>query len=76
VKPALRRAGALAAAGAITGGLAVTAAMPYIRQADPLGLTPVILISILGGFALGWYIRGRVEQGAAPEGPPCGSRDT
>lgn len=64
MKSALRRVAtcvALAAAGAVTGGVVTTAMMPYIRQADPLGLSPIVLISILGGGALGWYLRGRAE---------------
>ena len=48
-------------AGAVTGGLGVTTAMPLIRQVDPLGLSPIILISVTGGIALGWYLRDRAE---------------
>jgi hypothetical protein len=70
MKPTLRRslvAVALALAGALTGGLITVAAAPYLRQVDPLGISPVVLISVLGGFALGWYLRGRAEPGAAPD---------
>ena len=52
--------------GAVVGGTAVALALPYLRRVDPLGLTPVILISLLGGFVLGWYLRGRAgaERGS------------
>lgn len=64
MKSSRRRVGvsvAFAIAGAITGWIGVTAAMPFIRQVDPLGLSPVILICVMGGIALGWYLRGRAE---------------
>jgi hypothetical protein len=49
----------LGLAGAITGWLVITAAMPHLRRIDPLGFSPVVLITILGVAALGWYLRGR-----------------
>jgi hypothetical protein len=58
---------AFALAGAVTGWLGVTTAMPLIRQVDPFGLWVVVLISVMGGIALGWYLRGRAELGAAPD---------
>ena len=64
MKSSRRRVGisvAFAVAGAITGWIGVTTAMPLIRQVDPFGLSPVILISVMGGIALGWYLRGRAE---------------
>ena len=70
MKSSRRRVGvsvAFALAGAVTGGLGATLAMPLIRQIDPLGLSPIILISVVGGIALGWYLRGRGEPGAAPD---------
>ena len=70
MKSSRRRVGvsvAFALAGAVTGWLGVTTAMPLIRQADPLGLSPIILISVMGGIALGWYLRGRAELEAAPD---------
>ena len=70
MKPTLRRplvAVALTLAGAVTGGLITVAIAPYLREVDPLGISPVVLISVLGGFALGWYLRGRAELGAAPD---------
>jgi hypothetical protein len=57
---------AFAFTGAVTGGLGAIMVMPLIRQVDPLGLSPIILISV-GGIALGWYLRGRGEPGAAPD---------
>ena len=57
-----RTAVALALAGAATGWLIATTAMPYLRQVDPLGLTPVVLVSVLGGYVLGWYLRGRCRR--------------
>src|SRR5262249_54585851 len=62
-----RAAVALSLAGAVTGWLITAAAVPYLRQVDPLGLSPVVLISAAGRYALGWYLRGRAEQGAAPD---------
>jgi hypothetical protein len=68
MKSSRRRVGvsiAFAVTGAITGWLGVTAAMPLIRQVDPLGLSPVILMCVTGGVALGWYLRGRAEPSVA-----------
>lgn len=56
---------AFALAGLVTGLIGTTAAMPLIRQVNPLGLTPVVLISVMGGLVLGWYLRGRAELGAS-----------
>ena len=63
MESSLRRAGmaiAHAVCGAIIGGIAVTALLPYLRQVDPYGLSPVVLISLMGGTALGWYLRDRM----------------
>ena len=57
-----RTAVALALAGAATGWFLAATAMPYLRQVDPLGISPVVLISVLGGCALGWYLRGRTQR--------------
>ena len=68
MKSSRRRVGvSVAFAGAVTGWLGVTTAMPLIRQVDPLGLSPIILISVMGGIALGWYLRGRGEPRAVPD---------
>jgi hypothetical protein len=59
----LQRFGVCAAyglAGAIFGGMVVTALLPILRHIDPLGLSPIVLISVIGGGALGWYLRGRI----------------
>ena len=60
----LRRVGVAVAftlAGAVTGWLGVTTAMPLLRQVDRFGLSPIILISVIGGIVLGWYLRHRAE---------------
>jgi hypothetical protein len=41
-------------AGAAIGGLASVALMPALHTVDPLGLSPIILIGMYGGVALGW----------------------
>lgn len=64
MKSSRRRVGvsvAFALAGAVTGWLGATAAMPLIRQIDPLGLSPVVLISVMAGIVPGWYLRGRAK---------------
>ena len=55
---AVRAVGA-SVAGAGAGAVATVCALPYLRQIDPLGLTPVVLVSLVGGFVLGWYVRAR-----------------
>lgn len=53
--------------------------LPWLREVDPLGLSPVVLIAFGGGLILGWIGRG-FEAGRAggcvrpadpdPAGPP------
>ena len=52
------RAVAMILAGTGLGAAVTILALPYLRRVDPLGLSPVVLISLAGGFVLGWYIRG------------------
>ena len=62
MESSLRRASlaiAYGLAGAMTGGFAISALMPFLRQIDPLGLSAVALINLMGGTAFGWYLRGR-----------------
>jgi hypothetical protein len=46
-------------AGALAGGVAAAALIPYLRQMDPLGLSAIGLISLIGVTSLGCYVRGR-----------------
>jgi hypothetical protein len=46
-----------AAIGLAVGGVGTQVLMPVIRRADPIGLTPIVVICCLGGAALGWYVR-------------------
>lgn len=55
------RAAVVTVVGAGVGAAGTTLALPLLRRVDPLGLSPVVLISLAGGFALGWYIRGRAD---------------
>jgi hypothetical protein len=47
----------LAACGACTGWWATAAMRPYLRAIDPIGYSPIILICLLGGMVLFWYLR-------------------
>jgi len=59
VSRGVKRGVAASVFGAVLGTVGTIAALPYLRQIDPLGLSPVILISLMGGFVLGWYVRGK-----------------
>jgi hypothetical protein len=47
---------AAAACGAFAGWWATAVMRPYLRAIDPVGYSPVILICLLGGMVLFWYL--------------------
>ena len=63
------RVAAVSAVGAGLGAAGTTLAVPYLRQLDPLGLSPVVLISLAGGFVLGWYCRGKAGGAVSSRSP-------
>jgi hypothetical protein len=52
-----RAAIAAAACGAFAGWWAQAVVRPYLRAIDPVGYSPIILICLLGGMVLFWYLR-------------------
>jgi hypothetical protein len=48
---------AAAACGAFAGWWAQAVVRPYLRAIDPIGYSPIILICLLGGMVLFWYLR-------------------
>jgi hypothetical protein len=48
---------ALAACGAFAGWWTTAVMRPYLRAIDPTGYSPIILICLLGGMVLFWYLR-------------------
>ena len=48
---------ASAACGAFVGWWATAVMRPFLRAIDPIGYSPIILICLLGGMVLFWYLR-------------------
>jgi hypothetical protein len=48
---------ALAACGAFAGWWATNVIRPSLRAIDPTGYSPMILVCLLGGMVLFWYLR-------------------
>jgi hypothetical protein len=66
---ATAKAWLVAGAGLAVGLAGAVSLLPWLRQVDPLGLTPVVSVSFLGGAAFGWYVRG---PGSPAADPPAG----
>ena len=48
---------AMMISGALIGGLAIALLRPSLRSVDPIGISPIILIIVMGFGAIGWYLR-------------------
>ena len=61
---------AWAACGAFAGWWATVVMRPYLRAIDPIGYSPIILICLLGGMVLFWYLRRCFKRGSEPSRDP------
>jgi hypothetical protein len=55
-----------AACGALVGWGATVVMRPYLRAIDPIGYSPIILICLLGGMVLFWYLLRCYKRGSEP----------